>query len=332
MKCAIASSPDQTNCVKCLALLEAEGLKCNRCSSWLHLRCSDLPMYMLLRLKTSQAAYICGSCVKGEGDPVNMKAAEEKIAEIMRVEEDSVKKTSEDVNASIDLMMENNNVVNTDKKESVCSNVTTNQIAPSQSNVVINNKDLSIPKDVCPDYLQKKCKHGKSGKIGGICPMNHPRLCFKYLKNGKGREGCVFGDRCNFYHPKICFQFAKRNKCNRTDCSFYHSTLRRNQNKPKRGGMDKRSSDFGDEANRKDYMNKDNTNRKDINNRNTAVHQNRGWTGVQAADETPTFLEIQRMMKNQMEQMQQMVKMMMMRESVKENPPSRECRCGQHSC
>ena len=154
--------------------------------------------------------------------------------------------------------------------------------------------------------------------------MKHPKLCFRHLKSGNGEAGCAFGTKCKFYHPKICYQFAKRNKCNRADCSFYHSTLRKKNDQAKRGNTDRRltnSPETGQSTRRID-------NSCSMVPHHTAERSARHFN----EEEAPTFLEFRRMMQNQMDQMQQIIRMLMERDSAKETPRTRECRCGQHSC
>ena len=87
---AISTSPMGGTCSKCLVTLEDESLKCDRCKASIHLRCSDLPSYMLLRFKTSQAGYVCRTCVLVEGDPESLKENQEKIDLIIKKEEEVI--------------------------------------------------------------------------------------------------------------------------------------------------------------------------------------------------------------------------------------------------
>lgn len=78
-------------------------------------------------------------------------------------------------------------------------------------------------RSICKLYLQKKCPHGKTGRLNGACGDEHPRLCFRYLKMGKGPNGCNRGGNCKYYHPRLCWQYSKRGQCNKQDCQFYHA-------------------------------------------------------------------------------------------------------------
>ena len=51
-------------CMKCLGDLSDVALRCKNCSACVHLRCSDLPDYQLVRFTVTQAAFCCANCVK----------------------------------------------------------------------------------------------------------------------------------------------------------------------------------------------------------------------------------------------------------------------------
>ena len=84
------------------------------------------------------------------------------------------------------------------------------------------NQNQNENSRVCRDFIKKRCPHGKSGRMGGKCRFEHPRLCHKFLRGGNSRAGCDMGSGCNFYHPKLCWHFSKRGSCSRANCSFYH--------------------------------------------------------------------------------------------------------------
>ena len=94
---AIVKKTEDVNCSKCLIELESEGLKCNRCHQLMHLRCSDLPEYMLLRFRTSQAHYICRSCVLGEGNEESLQQHEQEIRAILAKEEKTIEEAGHEI-------------------------------------------------------------------------------------------------------------------------------------------------------------------------------------------------------------------------------------------
>ena len=115
---AIISSPSETNCAKCVSVLGAVCLKCSRCSSLLHLRCSDLSPYMLLRYKTSQSAYICRACVLSEGDPDSLKEAQDAIDQLLENEVKSIENAAKEADASIDELVSRNDPQDKTNKKS----------------------------------------------------------------------------------------------------------------------------------------------------------------------------------------------------------------------
>ena len=211
---AISRSPPQVHCSKCVMELESEGLKCSRCNEWMHLRCSDLPIYMLLRLKTSQASYVCRGCVLKEGNESSLKEAEEQIETIMQKEKEATESAAE---ASILLDGSHSAADGTthnkvDEKESV------NASDSDQRKDISGNPASSTKKPTCKFFLRRSCKHGRRGTA---CQFDHPKLCFKYTKNGDMRGGCKEGSKCKYVHPKLCGSY-KTGVCKRKNCSFYH--------------------------------------------------------------------------------------------------------------
>ena len=206
---AIITSPSETNCAKCLSKLEAQCLKCSRCSILLHLRCSDLPLYMLLRYKTSQSAYVCRACVLGEGDPDSLKEAEEAIKQLLEKEEKSIKETAVDANASIDQMLS--------ETSNAADNKTMDKDQEKNSSSQ-EEKSASLP--TCKFFLRGSCKHGKKGTN---CSFRHPPLCFKFINKGDRSGGCKKGKECNYSHPRMCWSFKTDKVCRRQNCNFYHS-------------------------------------------------------------------------------------------------------------
>ena len=76
---------------------------------------------------------------------------------------------------------------------------------------------------VCPYYISKTCKYGKSGRHRGRCSMRHPKMCRRYIVFGENINGCRQGNSCSGYHPKVCWGYIARGTCNRAGCKFYHA-------------------------------------------------------------------------------------------------------------
>ena len=210
----IITSPEEANCSKCLVPLEEECIKCSRCSVLTHLRCSDLPDYMLLRLKTSQASYICRACVLAEGDPESLAQQTQKIVLIMEKEEQTIRQAADEANTS------NNEKAEDEENEMPGESQQARQAdlnvkAPSDKGTTQKGK-----KSICKFFKSRTCKHGAKGDG---CPYLHPPKCLSFLKHGtKGKRGCKKGDKCDRFHPKLCFNSVNRGVCVREDCNFHH--------------------------------------------------------------------------------------------------------------
>ena len=218
---AITTSSAESNCcAKCLVRLESVSLKCTRCSILCHLRCSDLPEYMLLRFKTSQAAYICRACVLGEGDPESLKEEQELIKQIIINEEKTIEAAAKDSNCSIDDAMKKveNCEETCDISETVLSvtnNVSSNVISDESARNLTKNQNK---RKVCRYFLRRTCMHGAKGEA---CKFEHPKLCYKFIRNGSKNGGCKKED-CAFYHPKLCQNSLRERKCGNQNCRFFH--------------------------------------------------------------------------------------------------------------
>ena len=216
---SVTTSPSATPCNKCKIPLEAEALKCSRCSVWMHLRCSDLPTYMLLRYKTSQAQYICRGCVLGEGDPESLEEARGKIEATMLAEEIVIERTAKDQG------MEDFSLLTLDPSKAKIKST------ESQSGAEVNNSSTvedvdsrnspitsNTKQTTCKFFLRRGCKHGRKGDG---CKFEHPKLCFKYVKHGDKRSGCKEGKECTYVHPKLCSSY-RSGTCSRDKCGLYH--------------------------------------------------------------------------------------------------------------
>ena len=206
---AIISSPAETACSKCQVILEKECLKCSRCSVCMHLRCSDLPDYMLLRYKTSQAGYVCRACVLVEGNEESLKEHQKIIEDIKRKEEEAIKQAVLD-----------DSVTHISVKEDMKDEIDENE---KQSRTVKDLKDSSSRENngnkICRFYLRGTCKHGKKGTN---CTYDHPALCFKFTTKGDLNGGCKKGNECKYVHPKLCWSLKTGKICRKNNCHFYH--------------------------------------------------------------------------------------------------------------
>ena len=173
---AIGMSPSEVICSKCSTELQTEALKCARCSCFMHLRCSDLPMYMLIRFKTSQSQYICRGCILTEGNPDSLKEAEESITQNMQLEKDIIEDAAHDSSIMHSPEGKVKDTEETGKKEENLNN----------NNIQQPKIDPPKNKSVCKYYLMRECKHGR---LGNACRFSHPKIWAKFSKNGDRRGG-----------------------------------------------------------------------------------------------------------------------------------------------
>ena len=77
--------------------------------------------------------------------------------------------------------------------------------------------------DICRYYKRGTCRHGWNGAKGEGCQFEHPKMCFKYLKNGTHRiGGCTKKSKCLYYHPPLCKNSMAKRECANERCKFMH--------------------------------------------------------------------------------------------------------------
>ena len=120
---------------------------------------------MLLRFKTSQAAYECRACVLSEGNPESLKEEQDLIKQIIMNEEKTIEAVAKDNNCTIDNLM---NQVDMDDETCDVSRtvVSVNNDVPGANNgsssrpeheeTVSGARNL---KKLCKYYASRKCKH-----------------------------------------------------------------------------------------------------------------------------------------------------------------------------
>ena len=252
MSPALTSTPeDETLCSSCHIKLDSGGLKCAKCQTFVHLRCSQLPLYQLVRFAKRNAQFWCVRCCKADiGDAEydeETGALEELIdrerAIVLRSKEDdesSTVNTEEQIgqrqaNAAAETLNQDG-AGNTDRNQTTSNQarptaVTDNQNAntvtfhnllnQTQQAGNTGNQNASIPNNspICKFYAMRQCNHGR---LGNGCRFRHPKICPAFSRNGDRRGGCSKGGGCKDFHPKVCFQSMEAKECNRRNCRFYH--------------------------------------------------------------------------------------------------------------
>ena len=119
------------------------------------------------------------------------------------------------------------------------TNVVEDRLAKQDSITIKNksaktdNKKLDQTKrKLCKFYLHKKCKYGINGNG---CSFDHPKKCFKFVRDGTNKKGgCNKGKDCNYFHPPLCKSSLKGGYCDKSECRFFNirGTKFRNPNEP----------------------------------------------------------------------------------------------------
>ena len=331
------ASPEGATCRQCFIELDSSALKCVKCTAYVHLGCSGVPEYLLVHYNTSQCSYTCIQCVKDDMGDVAYNRESGQLKDIiqrerLKVEEidrlnsttaDQLNNTAGDVGGTSDV-----NGIETGGGR-VQNDSSQNNSATRNEQEALDRSD--VRRNICQDYLRKKCRFGKSGNVGGNCPNSHPRLCFKFLKYGnRDEKGCKRGERCKFHHPKICWQFSKRGKCTREDCTFYHVVQRTNNRTAKRtegirpigarGGHNSRSSSETTRNQQTMPSAQHGENRRTQSSNN--INSN-----------SDDFLSMRKVMQAQLSQLQQMMQLIVERPLPREDPPRlKDCRCSHQCC
>ena len=234
----VSEGEAKPTCASCFGELSDSALKCSNCKAYTHLSCSRVPKYMLIRFLNTQVSYFCQSCVKIKdlgGDEERYSNEMTKVEEIMAMESSLVSQVEQDANVTTDEIDEtqaggtnsgvpissapkNNNGAD-DTSTNTRPNCRSQSGSPAENGIGNTSTHTAVKKPVCKFFLRQKCQHGRKGTS---CKFDHPKLCFKFIKNGDKRGGCSEGPNCSFVHPKLCNGY-KSGVCKRTNCNFFHT-------------------------------------------------------------------------------------------------------------
>ena len=181
---------DNSECSKCKTDVgdDDEGIQCDLCLNWYHLKCTDLTTdsYKCFTDDTVIGIkWFCEKCVH---------KIENLISQIQ---------TSQ-----------NNNVVPPH------DGIKNNAKDPASSSSI---SAARIP--TCENYRHGTCLHGISGKKvvdDKMCPFRHPRKCIRYCRFGSGNSKGCSNFECKFFHPILCRNSVKEGICLKDDCTYTH--------------------------------------------------------------------------------------------------------------
>ena len=202
-------------CAGCFGELPELALKCSNCKGYTHLSCSRVPKYMLIRFLNTQVSYFCQSCVKIKdlgGDEERYSNEMTKVEEIIAMESSLVLQVEQEANTTTDELDETH-------AGGTAPGVPISSAPNNNTGTGNTSTHTAVKKPVCKFFLRQKCQHGRKGTS---CKFDHPKLCFKFIKNGDKRGGCSEGPNCSFVHPRLCNGY-KSGVCKRTNCNFFHT-------------------------------------------------------------------------------------------------------------
>ena len=339
MSAIVLTPPQDAVCQVCGHDVRGPALKCevrSGCGKFTHLKCSELPAKYLVRFDVSRASYLCEGCVKtSAGD--NYDEYLVKFQRMMNEDDDArdeqtvAQGSDSQANASSQPRANEQTVAQgSDSQANASSQPRANEpeilARPAATSNPNSERPAATPNPnserrnhvVCRDFLKKKCSFGKSGRVGGTCGFWHPRLCRRFLKFGKGRNGCSGGGRCANYHPKICWRFARSGSCNREDCQYYHQRQIKNRRESdrerERESRERRPDHEQPQRSYSDVL-RGNANPRGANPPNTPESN---------------FLSWQSLMETKMHQMQAMMQMVLMKDE-RGGVRQGSCQCGKPS-
>ena len=348
---SIVKSDADGVCSLCNAKTVEEALKCKTCSDLVHFGCSDLPDYHLARLYAHrQSTYTCRVCVAGEVKFAEMLA---KVKHVQGLERQLVVtatgSNTADVGGGSGVQEESTDDIARGAAENATVDGERMDDELPAGNPIVRrlSSRRTDSQEICKLYLQKKCPKGKTGRVNGVCPFRHPKICYKFLKFGTKRGGCSETSGCSFYHPKICHQFMKRGNCTRTGCTFYHARQRIGKPRGKfirdeeswKAGISVESAGEGPED-QPSYARVAATNpglRPSVRRMGAQQQPSLGQAcGLQAPQhsQTDVFLEMQSQMQEQIKQLSQLMQVLVSRDSCATNSSltrQQICHCGNRS-
>ena len=244
-------------CIRCDQKCSEMSLRCDECKEYIHVACSELPIYYLLQYFKNRSAFYCEICViKKYGDCLELEAKIKTLRDALHTRHKDASSghspsapsasqvlTQPDLDQSLsshlDVSSANHDATlqDRDSQRTATDHLTGGTSRDESKNgrhVVTtgglpNNGQQNIRSaTVCTHYRKKNCKFGRKG-VG--CKFSHPNICRRFVNYGDDSiRGCSKKRECKYMHPAMCFDSLKRNKCTKSECKYYHlrNTIRDN--------------------------------------------------------------------------------------------------------
>ena len=226
-----------------------DSIMCSNCKQWIHYRCTKLPAYVILALKHSRRQFNCIPCteklfsehIDDSSFIAEAITRQETLHNFVKSPQISVRpkdkhtkpKDSNMKEAIIGAGSEKSQPdENANKASEVQINAPREQASDRRGrkdnphrrgekplNSARSNKrngeSTLDPRIFCKDHLKKRC---------GVdsCQLIHKKLCYAFLEDGHGPNGCNSPEECGYEHPNICDGSWRRRKCMIDDCPYRH--------------------------------------------------------------------------------------------------------------
>ena len=217
--------------------------------------CSGLPLMSLVRLATTRALFVCGSCIEAKaGDKLSDVTNEIKgILEQERASKTKLKQAEElqqadgsnveiqeppasltSLASTSGTQTESGSLMTgaasgwdalTQTQQSgvessgETSPATGDQTGSRKTRLRERGKRAEKKDAICKYYGRGICKYGQKGEG---CHYSHPKKCIKFMRFAREESRGCRDKSCTYYHPSLCRLNETGRLCTREKCKFFH--------------------------------------------------------------------------------------------------------------
>ena len=217
------------------------GIQCDVCKFWVHMLCSNLPLYQIWAYKATTRKYECESCLEKrenfftqlEGFKLAIREQEDALMSSVHTatipDSDPSEKTDENDDefhetsegTDVQIIASHDSQTPTIIQENPNKSQTSQIQEKTHESQKANPDARNIQKSqmICPDYKHSWCYDIKH------CPYRHPKICPEFMEDGYGQYGCKrIGRRCprGAFHPDICKDSWHNRVCPNRSCEYRH--------------------------------------------------------------------------------------------------------------